>query len=265
MPNYNGGKYLNASINSVINQSHTNWELIIVDDCSTDNSSSIIKQFSNIDSRIKLYVLEQNSGTPATPRNKGFNKTRGDYIAFLDSDDVWHPRKLETQLKFMMKYKSDFSFTNVIPFYNESDINSYLLDNPTLNVDFRKKRINYDYLLRKNFVKSCSTALLKREVIGGTRFNNDPSFRAVEDYMFWLDILKTNCKVADWLDLNTTFYRESDSSISSSKMFMVKQNYKVYNFLFQDQKRKKLMVWYKMLSYGYYSIKHIIKHKLIRK
>ena len=257
MPNYNGGKYLKASINSVINQSHTNWELIIVDDCSTDNSSSIIKQFSNIDSRIKLYVLEQNSGTPGTPRNKGFNKTRGDYIAFLDSDDIWHPHKLTIQLKFMMKYNSKFSFTNVLLFSNESEINGYISNKRAINIDFKIKRINYDYLLRKNFVKSCSTALLKREVIGETRFNEDPRFKAVEDYMFWLDILKTNCNEADWLDLNTTFYRESGSSISSSKLFMIKQNYRMYNHLFQSQKGNHLMVLGKMLTYGFYSIKHI--------
>jgi len=264
MPNYNGGKYLKASINSVINQSHTNWELIIVDDCSTDESVSIISDNSKKDERIQLHVLNKNSGTPGSPRNKGLDKAQGEFIAFLDSDDVWHPQKLTIQLQFMMKHNSNFSFTNVFPFFNESEINGYMSDNSTITDDFKTKRINYDYLLRKNFVKSCSTVLLKREVIGETRFNDDPTFRAVEDYMFWIDILKTNCNGADWLDLNTTFYRESGSSISSSKLFMIKQNYKMYNHLFQDQKRKKILVWNKMISYGYYSIKHIIEQKSIR-
>jgi len=259
MPNYNGATYLKQSIDSVIDQTYTNWELIIIDDCSADNSVSIIEQFSNDDDRIKFYIIKQNSGTPGTPRNLGLEKANGEYIAFLDSDDIWHPQKLEIQLAFMLKNNSSFSFTNVKTFSNESEIKPYLLENFTSDKGVINKRVDYNYLLRKNFIKSCSTAILRVDIIKDKRFNDDPKFRAVEDYMFWLDILKTNCEYANWVSLATTFYRESASSISKSKVFMVKQNYKMYNYLFKDQKQKKILVICKMFTYAFYSIIQITK------
>ena len=265
MPNYNGAKYLQKSIESVINQTNADWELIIVDDYSTDESVSIINGKVEKDERIKLHILNENSGTPGVPRNKGLDTAKGDYIAFLDSDDIWHPQKLAIQLKFMLKHNSKFSFTNVLPFSNDSEIKPYLLENFTIDEDLENKSVSYNYLLRKNFVKSCSTAIVKRDTIGEIRFNDDPTFKAVEDYMFWLFLLKKNCKLAYWLDLNTTFYRESVSSISSSKWFMIKQNYKKSNYLFNEEKRRKKMVFEKMLSYGFYSIKYIINQKINRK
>jgi len=264
MPNYNGGKYIESSILSVANQSFKNWELIIIDDKSKDDSciriNKMIDQYSNFN--IKLIKLEKNSGTPGVPRNFGLDAATGDAIAFIDSDDLWHPQKLEIQLNYMLGNDSVFSFTNVLPFFNESEINGFMADGSMLREKLKTKNINYDYLLKKNFIKSCSTALVKSDVIEGIRFNNDPNFKAVEDYMFWLDILKKNCNHAHWLDLYTTFYRESSSSISSSKLFMIKQNYKMYNYLFQKQKRKKLLVWNKIISYGFYSLKHIIVQKI---
>ena len=261
MPNFNGGKFLKQSIDSVRNQTYPNWELIIVDDFSTDESMSIINEYLPKDSRVQSYRLNNNSGTPGAPRNLAIDKAGGDYIAFLDSDDIWHPQKLEIQLKLMANYNSKFTFTDVLPFSNESVIKPYLLENFSLNEDLINKRVDYNYLLRKNFIKSCSTAILRFDIIKDNRFNDDPKFRAVEDYMFWLDILKTNCEYANWVSLATTFYRESASSISKSKLFMVKQNYKMYNYLFKDQKQKKLMVICKMFTYAFYSIIQITKQK----
>jgi len=262
MPNYNGAKYLKQSIDSVIDQSHRNWELIIIDDVSTDKSYDVICSYSTKDIRIKSYRLTENSGTPGTPRNLGLDMANGEYIAFLDSDDIWHPQKLEIQLAFMLKHSSSFSFTNVLPFSNKSEITPSLLENYPIIDDLNSKRVDYKFLLRKNFVKSCSTAIVKCDIIKDIRFNDNPTFKAVEDYMFWLDILKTNCIEANWLGINTTFYRESDSSISSSKMFMVKQNYKMYNYIFSEEKRRKKMIFDKMLTYGFFSLKNIFKRKM---
>ena len=262
MPNFNGGKFLKQSIDSVRNQTSPNWELIIVDDFSTDESMSIINEYLPKDSRVQSYRLNNNSGTPGAPRNLAIDRAGGDFIAFLDSDDIWHPQKLEIQLKLMSNYNSNFTFTDVLPFSNESVIKPYLLENFILNKDLINKRVDYNYLLRKNFIKSCSTAILRVDIIKDKRFNDDPKFRAVEDYMFWLDLLKTNCSVANWLNIDTTFYREYHSSISSSKMFMIKQNYKMYNHLFHGKKLKKLQIWNKMISYGLYSIKNIFNHKI---
>ncbi|HFF5272228.1 TPA: glycosyltransferase family 2 protein, partial [Acinetobacter baumannii] len=100
-PSYNSAKYIGKTIDSVISQTYKKWELIIIDDCSTDSSVEIIKDYENKDNRIKLIQLKENSGA-AVARNTGIQLARGRFIAFLDSDDSWLPEKLEKQLKFML-------------------------------------------------------------------------------------------------------------------------------------------------------------------
>src|SRR5699024_3826925 len=102
MPAYNSKKYLEEAIHSVIKQTYKNWELLIVDDCSKDNTLEILKNYSSQDHRIKYSTLEENSG-PAVARNQAIDMANGSYIAFLDSDDLWFENKLEKQLIFMQK------------------------------------------------------------------------------------------------------------------------------------------------------------------
>jgi glycosyltransferase involved in cell wall biosynthesis len=101
MPSYNSAKYISEAIESVIAQTYTNWELVITDDCSTDNSRDIIKQYAETDSRVKLFCLNENSGA-GVARNNSIKEAKGRFIAFLDSDDRWMPNKLEVQIKFML-------------------------------------------------------------------------------------------------------------------------------------------------------------------
>ena len=107
-PTYNCGKFIGQTIESVLNQSYQNWEMIIVDDCSTDNTKEIVEKYVKQDKRIKYYVLEVNSGA-AVARTKAMQLASGEYIAFLDSDDLWMPDKLEKQILFMKV--NDFNFT----------------------------------------------------------------------------------------------------------------------------------------------------------
>jgi teichuronic acid biosynthesis glycosyltransferase TuaG len=109
-PCYNSARYIAKTIESVLAQTYQNWEMIIVDDCSTDNSYQTAIAFAEKDKRIRVYRQEQNSGA-ALARNKAILESRGKYVAFLDSDDLWLPEKLEKQLRFMQKNNSDFSFT----------------------------------------------------------------------------------------------------------------------------------------------------------
>ena len=108
MPSWNTGKFIAESIQSVINQTYSNWELIIVDDCSNDNTDSVVKQFLS-DSRIKYFKNEHNSGAAVT-RNKALREANGEWIAFLDSDDLWLPEKLEKQIDFMISHDYVFSY-----------------------------------------------------------------------------------------------------------------------------------------------------------
>jgi teichuronic acid biosynthesis glycosyltransferase TuaG len=109
-PCYNSARYIGQTIESVLAQTYQNWEMIIVDDCSTDNSFQLAREYAEKDKRIRVYRQEQNSGA-ALARNKAIMESHGKYVAFLDSDDLWLPEKLEKQLRFMRENGSDFSFT----------------------------------------------------------------------------------------------------------------------------------------------------------
>ena len=109
-PCWNCEKYIAETIESVLAQTYDNWEMIIVDDCSTDHSYEIALEYSKKDNRIKVYRMEQNSGA-ARCRNRAIEKSKGEYLAFIDSDDIWLPEKLEKQLKFMHENGCNFSFT----------------------------------------------------------------------------------------------------------------------------------------------------------
>jgi teichuronic acid biosynthesis glycosyltransferase TuaG len=109
-PNYNCAQYISQTIESVLTQTYQNWEMLIVDDCSTDGSYEIALKYAAKDNRIKVYHMDQNSGAAAC-RNKAIELSQGDYLAFLDSDDLWLPKKLEKQLRFMIENDCDFSFT----------------------------------------------------------------------------------------------------------------------------------------------------------
>ena len=109
-PCYNCEQYIAESIQSVLAQTHQNWEMIIVDDCSTDESYEIAMEYAKKDRRIKVYRMEHNSGA-AVCRNKAIESSKGEYLAFIDSDDIWLPEKLEKQLKFMHESGCNFSFT----------------------------------------------------------------------------------------------------------------------------------------------------------
>ncbi len=109
-PSYNARDYIEDTVHSVLDQSHPHWEMIIVDDCSTDGTRDILQQYEKIDERIHVVYLEENSGA-AVARNKALERAQGRYVAFLDSDDKWKKDKLEKQLEFMMERSCAFSFT----------------------------------------------------------------------------------------------------------------------------------------------------------
>ena len=114
VPCYNSSKFICECIDSVLDQSYSNWEMLIVDDCSTDNSRDLILKYSKNNKKIKTFFLEQNVG-PAEARNIAISNSKGKYIAFLDSDDVWRNNKLERQIHFMNNNKISFSFTSYQP------------------------------------------------------------------------------------------------------------------------------------------------------
>lgn len=213
MPSYNTGDYIEASIQSVLAQTYTNWELIIVDDCSTDNTETVIVKFA--DERIRYFKNEQNSGA-AVSRNRAIQKAQGRWIAFLDSDDLWFPEKLEKQLRFMEEKGYAFSYTK----YHEIDENS----NPLHRMVTGPKRISRRGMFRYCW-PGCLTVMYDREKVGADIQIVD--IKKNNDYALWLKI----CKKADCYLLNELLaaYRKRSGSISNSGYLqLIKWHYKLF-------------------------------------
>lgn len=221
IPNYNSERFLERTINSVLDQTYRNWELLVIDDCSTDNGIEIVKRVSEENSNVKLFVMDQNTGGPAGPRNLGFSNVEGEYICLLDSDDVWHPKKLEYQLKLISEKNIVVSSTMRTVFSNDSEINF-----SDLHYSSEVKKISYEKLLKKNYIVTASV-IFKADVVKGIEFNTSKNYVAVEDYDFFLEVLsRGNDLYIQQLPL--VYYRITDQNISKNKFKMVK---KVKNML----------------------------------
>ncbi|MEJ6951731.1 glycosyltransferase family 2 protein [Natronospora cellulosivora (SeqCode)] len=205
-PVYNSEKYIRDTINSVLSQTYTNWEMLIADDCSKDNTANVVKEFD--DSRIKYFKLENNSGA-AIARNKALEQARGKYIAFLDSDDMWKPNKLERQLKFMVQRNIGFSFTG---YEILRDKNNKVIKVP--------KKLNYSGFM-KNTIIGTLTVMLNKEIIGDVRLVN---VKKDHDSMTWAKILREN-NLAYGLNESLAYYRKVEGSISNNKFRAVKNHW----------------------------------------
>ena len=215
-PVYNAEKFLTETIKSVLNQTYESFEYLLIDDCSTDNSTSIIKEFAKNDSRVKYIKLPENSGA-AVARNKGLEKAKGRFIAFVDSDDKWYPEKLQKQLDFMALNHAPFTYTNYEHISEEGEI----LSSPKL-----PERLNYSGLL-KNTAIACSTVVIDRKVIGDFRM---PLVRKGQDTATWLKILR-NHNYAYLVDEVLNQYRGREGSLSSNKLGALKRTWNTYRNL----------------------------------
>lgn len=213
IPCYNGETVLRDAIQSVLQQTYIDWELIIVDDCSSDNSSNIIQAFAAEDPRIKYYKTNYPSGSPSLPRNIGLENIKGDFIAFLDSDDIWLPDKLSNQLAFMEKHGYDVSYS----YYEKISWNG-IRNNRIIKT---RGVTNYKSLLTSNSIP-CLTSMISRKAVGNTRFKSIPQ----EDFCFWLDILRKGYVAYNMCE-STALYRESKSSRSANKLDMFKGYWRV--------------------------------------
>lgn len=216
MPNYNCEKFLEETINSVINQTYQNWELLIVDDCSTDKSVEIIKGYCNKDDRIKLFINEKNSGAAAS-RNWALREATGKWIAFLDSDDLWLSEKLEKQLAFMVNNGYSFSFTKYRQIDEESKRLGQIVVGPN---KISRKKLKYCccYI-------GCLTVIYDAEQVGLIQI--DESIKKRNDDAMWLKVRKF--ADAYYFDELLAEYRVRKGSIShQGKLKLVKHHYKLY-------------------------------------
>jgi len=212
-PCYNAEKFLTQTIESVISQSFYNWEMLIIDDCSTDTSRQIIESFATKDSRIKYFKTDSPSGSPSLPRNIGIEKACGKYIAFLDADDLWLPDKLEKQIGFIES--KDYSFI----YSDYEKVNPLGARN---NRIIRMPESSSFWDVIETCTIPCLTVLLTKDIIGNTRFKPIPK----EDFAFWLDILKKGVNAYNLGEV-LALYREQQQSRSSNKLDMIRNQWTV--------------------------------------
>lgn len=213
-PCYNSASFIAQAIQSVQNQTYANWEMIVVDDCSTDASVVIVEQLAANDPRIILRRLEQNSGT-GVARNTAIELASGRYIAFLDADDLWMPEKLSTQIKFMEQHSLPFTFS----FYDWiAEDGTDLQRTITTPAELR-----YRDMLYSNWIGNL-TAIYDVDYFGKIAI---PKIRKRQDWMLWLTILRSIGKARP-VPQSLAFYRIRKDSISASKYTLMRHNYNVY-------------------------------------
>ena len=251
VPCYNGAATIGDTIQSVLAQTHANWELIVIDDCSTDDSVVIIRGYLEKDARIRLIELDENSGRPAVPRNVGCAVASGAYIAFLDADDLWHRQKLELQLGFMKEKNAEFSSTHIVKFRAQGDIHAY--ERAKYSAVHSTENITHRRLIRKNTICN-SSVMLTKELMNRVDFIEDIRYKAIEDYHCWLIIHQFHVVMSPVIKEPLVFYRLADTSISRSKYFMLQKNAILYSEYTVGGKKLGLKKYLYLCTYGYYSI-----------
>ena len=213
MPSYNTGRFLTETIESVLAQSYSAWELIIVDDCSTDNTDDIVNQYLT-DERIRYIKNDTNSGA-AVSRNRALREAKGKWIAFLDSDDLWEPDKLKKQVSFMRDNGYHFSYTNYIEIDEKSKANGKSVTGP--------KRITKHGMYNYCWM-GCLTVMYDADTVGLIQIAD---IKKNNDYAMWLKVCKkANCYL---LDETLAKYRKRSGSISNhGYMKLIKWHYKLY-------------------------------------
>lgn len=213
MPAFNCEKFISLTLDSVIKQTYQNWEVIVIDDCSTDGTAKVVQKYIKKDTRIKYYKLERNSGT-ALARNKAIDMAMGKYIAFLDSDDTWEPEKLTKQVNFMDENNFHFTCTS----YKKIDEQGKYL-NKTI---FSKTKSSYNDILRT--CPGNSTVMYNAEKLGKFKIHN---IRKRNDYVLWLQIIKKE-KYLHGIPEPLSSHRIRNESISSNKTSLIKYHWKIY-------------------------------------
>lgn len=234
-PSFQTANYLKDTYQSVLKQTFTNWEWLIIDDCSTDNSYELAKELASIDARIKVFKTKINSGTAAA-RNIGLKNANGKYITFLDSDDILDNDYLELQIKFMEE------------------------NGPLISASYRRKAehtctdfiipklTDYKTALKGNPL-SCLTTMYDKSVIGEIYFREN--IKKAEDYVFWLDILKKGYVAKGNQQVLATYIIHAGSK-SSNKFKLIKHMYYVYR---KTQNLNIFTSWFCVIRWAFYGLK----------
>lgn len=243
MPAYNAERFIEKAIASVLSQTYTDWELLILDDCSTDRTAEIAERFSEADSRIRLLRNPKNLGVAIT-RNIGFDAAGGRWVALLDSDDVWRGDKLEKQLAVAEKTGADIIYC------------SYALidESGAHQSDFVvPETTSYDAMLKES-VLSCSTVMLRRGILTEHRFSPDCYH---EDYAFWLKLLRSGYRAAASREILAD-YRIVEGSRSDNKLRSARNRWRIY------RRVERLSFAKSLRAFAAYAVNGVVKYRRIQ-
>lgn len=242
MPNYNKGNFIFQAIKSIVDQSHKNWKLYIIDDNSSDNSKNEILKFKK-DKRIKYFFLKKNRG-PSYCRNFGLKKSKSNFVAFLDSDDYWKKNKLKLQIDFMIKENYSFTFTDYIPIIQNNNFKKILKKTNIVNtLTFNKFTTNSSI--------NTSTIILEKKYINQIFFRN---LKLMEDYIFKCELMKKTKIPFKKFPKATAIYRIIKNSRSSSRIYNLIYLWKINKLI------NKLSIFDNLASIFFISINSLKKY-----
>ena len=240
VPMYNAEKFIGKTIESVLSQTYENWEMLIMNDVSTDNSLAVVNEYVKKDDRIKVLNTEKNMGV-VKGRNHLIDLANGKYIAFLDADDYWHSQKLEKQIQFMKEKNAGISCTE----YTRVKENGEKINEVVI-----KSEISYTDMLKNNYL-GCLTVMYDVEKVGKRYFKE---LEKNEDYVLWLEIVK-DVKTIFGLKENLAYYRVLDNSRSSNKAETAKVRWEIY------RKVEKLPILKSVYYFLHYAVRAVLKSK----
>lgn len=241
MPAYNAERFLEEAVRSVMNQTLTDWELLILEDCAKDDTLALAQKLAAEDERITVLPNAENMGVART-RNRGFELARGKYVALLDSDDVWHPDKLEKQIARMEETRADLSYTS----YAIVDVEGNKCKADFLVPD----AVTYKSQLTKNAI-GCSTVMLRRELLQTYRFATD-FFH--EDYVLWIQLLRDGYRAAGCREILVD-WRYVENSRSFNKAKAAQNRWRIYRDYL------KMPLHERICAFAVYAVTSVIKYR----
>ena len=215
MPYYRKSEFIDESINSILNQTYQKFEIIIIDDELSENSSRVLNSIECLDPRIKIYKNKENQGAGPS-RNYGINLCSGEYIAFCDCDDLWKPEKLEKQFRFMKEFNLSFSFT------------SYeIINNKSLKIGQREAQKELSFKqLRNSCDIGLSTVVIRKDIFKNNKLRFGKT-KTKEDFVLWLLLAKNGVKISGIKEFLVS-WRKNSGSLSSSNIQKIIDGYRVY-------------------------------------
>ena len=213
MPSYNAQRFISEAIDSVIQQTLADWELLVVDDGSTDSTPRLVRCYQRLDHRITLITVRVNRG-PAYARNLALRQAQGDFVAFIDSDDVWLPGKLQQQVHEIELHKADISYT-AYRRRRDRDRTGQIVSVPP--------SVTYHTMLRRNYI-ACSTAMIRRSTC---QMISMPNIARRQDHGYWLALLRDGSRTTIGIPLPLTSYRLHSTSLSANKIVAARYSWRL--------------------------------------